>query len=162
MADIMRTQQRSVVHPLSGLRDEIDRMFDSFVSSPVGRLLPGMGGEMMPRVDVKETDKAFVISAELPGMKESDVDVSLSEGVLSISGEKKEEREEGKEGSFHVSERYWGQFRRSFRIPETVDENAIEASFAEGVLTLTLPKTQRKEPKKIQVGRKEGQEPGQT
>ncbi|MBF0334292.1 MAG: Hsp20/alpha crystallin family protein, partial [Alphaproteobacteria bacterium] len=86
MADIMRTQQRNVVHPLTGLRDEIDRMFDSFFASPVGRLLPTMSGDMMPRVDVKETDKAFVISAELPGMKESDVDVSLSEGVLSISG----------------------------------------------------------------------------
>lgn len=156
MADIMRAPQRSVVHPLTGLRDEIDRMFDSFFSSPVGRLLPGMTGDMMPRVDVKETETAFVISAELPGMKESDVDVSLSDGVLAISGEKKEEREETKEGSFHLSERYWGQFRRSFRIPETVDENAIEARFEDGVLMLTLPKTQPKEPKKIQIGRKEG------
>jgi HSP20 family protein len=93
-----------------------------------------------PAVDLVEKDKEYEITAELPGLDEKNVQVKLSDSTLTISGEKKEEREE-KERGYHLSERRYGAFRRAFRIPEGVDRERIEASFGKGVLTIKLPKS---------------------
>ena len=103
-------------------------------------------------MDVVETDEAFEVTAELPGMTEKDVDVSIAESVVTIRGEKKSEREE-KKGELHLRERSFGTFTRSFRMPENVKEDGISARFDKGVLTLTLPKTEKSQPqaRKIEV-----------
>ena len=99
-----------------------------------------------------ETDDAVQITAELPGMSENDIDISLSDGVLTLKGEKKDEKEVEDKG-YYLSERRFGFFQRSFRLPEGIDEDRIEASFDKGVLKITLPKTQEatKQAKKISV-----------
>jgi HSP20 family protein len=90
-------------------------------------------------MDVKETDKEIVIEAELPGMEEKDVSLTLQEGVLTVQGEKKIEYDEDKEND-HMMERRYGSFQRSLRLPDTVDEDKVEARFENGVLRITLPK----------------------
>ena len=99
-----------------------------------------------------EREGAYEISAELPGLDEKDVEVKLANGLLTIRGEKKEEREE-KEKDYYLSERRYGAFTRSFQVPEGVDADKVEARFAKGVLTVTLPKTAeaQKQEKKIEV-----------
>jgi HSP20 family protein len=149
---------------LFSLHREIDRLFDDFSRrfsmSPFGRRadwepLAGLGSDqadLVPRVDVMETDDAVQITAELPGMSENDIDISLSDGVLTLKGEKKEEKEVEDKG-YYLSERRFGFFQRSFRLPEGIDEDRIEASFDKGVLKITLPKTQEatNQAKKISV-----------
>lgn len=103
-----------------------------------------------PAVDIKETDEAFTIEAELPGMKKEDVKVTVDDGVLSIQGERKHE-EETEDKKHHRIERVYGSFLRRFTLPENVDENSIKASFQDGVLTLNLKKAEPKEPKAIEV-----------
>src|SRR5688572_9108482 len=133
-------------HPLVTLRDEIDRLFDDFFSSgrrvPFGRrgfdLDPWRRvqttlGMTFPTVDIAEDDKAYKITAELPGMTEKDIEVTLAGGALMLKGEKKEEREE-KEKDYYLSERRYGSFQRSFRLPEDADAEKIEASCKNGVL----------------------------
>jgi HSP20 family protein len=149
--------------PFESLRREVDRLFQDFqlgARSPFGRSLfdvePFWRGELSfgksPAVDVVDKDKAYEISAELPGMDESNVDVKFADGMLTIKGEKKEEKEENKKG-YHLSERRYGSFERSFRVPDGVDADKIEASFKNGVLTVTLPKTPeaQKSEKKIAI-----------
>ncbi|PCM44141.1 Hsp20/alpha crystallin family protein [Marinobacter sp. ANT_B65] len=103
-----------------------------------------------PAVDIKETDQAFTIEAELPGMDKKDVKVTVQDGVLSIEGERKHE-EESRDKKLHRIERYYGSFMRRFTLPDNVDENSVKASFKDGLLTLTLQKAEPKEPKAIQV-----------
>jgi HSP20 family protein len=133
-------------HPLDTLRRQIDRLFED---APFGRaatpdLEPfgrfSLGWATTPAVDLVEKDKEYLISAELPGLDEKNVEVKLSNGSLIISGEKKEQREEKDKGYF-LSERRYGSFRRAFRVPEGVDAEKIDASFAKGVLTVRLPKS---------------------
>jgi len=106
----------------------------------------------MPAVDVSETDKAYEITAELPGMDEKNVEVKVANGVLSIKGEKQEEKEEKKK-DYYKRERNFGSFERSFQVPDGVDTDRIEASFKKGVLLVTLPKSAeaQKAEKKIAV-----------
>lgn len=103
-----------------------------------------------PAVDIKETDQAFTIEAELPGMKKDDVKVTVQDGVLSIQGERKHE-EESNDKKHHRIERVYGSFLRRFTLPENVDENSIRASFQDGVLALSLKKAEPREPKAIEV-----------
>jgi HSP20 family protein len=149
--------------PLSRLRDEMDRMFDDFV----GRF-PGWGGRMLSTepmrrfermfgtnltaVDLVETDTAYELTAELPGLDEKDVEVGVTDNILTLKGEKKEERDE-KTAGMHVSERRYGTFQRSFTLPEDADPEQIAASFKKGVLKITCPKRPgaQKEAKKIEI-----------
>ena len=138
--------------PLESLRREIDRLFDSFHEGawrlPFGR--PAFNLELAwpretswaiaPAVDVAEKDKEYEITAELPGMDEKNIEIKMSNNVLTIKGEKKEEKEE-REKDYYLSERRYGSFTRSFQVPEGVDTGKIEATFAKGVLTVKLPKT---------------------
>ena len=105
-----------------------------------------------PKVDVTETKNEFSISAELPGMDDKDIDVTLGDGTLALKGEKKVEKED-KQGEFYSRERSYGSFQRTFKVPETIDQNKINASFNKGILTVKLPKTleSRKEVKKIPI-----------
>ncbi|HET6469075.1 MAG TPA: Hsp20/alpha crystallin family protein [Geminicoccaceae bacterium] len=132
--------------PFSALHREINRLFDD-----VTRGLGGLGGwggaEAAPRLDIKETENAIEIDAELPGVDEKDVEVQLADGVLTIKGEKKQERKEGKEPDWHLVERSYGSFVRQVALPAEVDEDKVEARFAKGVLTVTLPKSRAAETK---------------
>jgi HSP20 family protein len=98
-----------------------------------------LGGLVALKIDVSETDKAVEISAELPGLEEKDVEVNLQDDVLTIKGEKREEKKEEKK-NFYLSERRFGSFHRSFRLPETLDTAKVEARFDKGVLRVTVPK----------------------
>jgi HSP20 family protein len=135
--------------PLENLRREMDRLFDEFDwRSPFRRSVfdmePLWRGELTsattPAVDIAEKDKAYEITAELPGMDESNIEVKLSNGILTITGEKKEEKEEKKKG-YYLSERRYGSFERRFQVPPGVETGKIEANFKKGVLTVTLPKS---------------------
>ena len=107
-------------------------------------------GDWAPRVDIAETDKAFEIKAEIPEVNKEDVKVSVHNGVLTIQGERKQEKEE-KGKRYHRIERYYGSFTRSFTLPDNVDETKISASFKDGVLNLQIQKTEEVKPKSIEI-----------
>jgi len=107
-------------------------------------------GDWAPRVDIAETDKAFEIKAEIPEVNKEDVKVTVHNGVLTIQGERKQEKEE-KGKRFHRVERYYGSFTRSFTLPDNADETKISASFKDGVLTLEIEKTEEAKPKSIEI-----------
>jgi HSP20 family protein len=106
----------------------------------------------VPAVDIAETDKAYEITAELPGMDEKNIEVKFADGVLTIKGEKKDEKEEKKK-DYYLSERSYGSFQPSFQVPDGVDTDKIEATFKKGVLSVALPKSveAQKAAKKIDV-----------
>jgi HSP20 family protein len=146
--------------PFETFKHELDRLFDDFGfggrSLRRGRAFEPLWQDATftgaPAVDVAEKAEAFEVTAELPGMDEKEIEVKVSNGMLTITGETKEEREENKKDYF-LSERRYGTFQRTFGLPEGVDPERIEASFTKGVLTVTLPKSpeaQRKE-KRIAV-----------
>ncbi|MFA5941476.1 MAG: Hsp20/alpha crystallin family protein [Sinimarinibacterium sp.] len=165
-----KTKEAAVVpkeaarHPFETLRHEIDRVFEDFNRgtwrSPFSRMPfdvePFWRHELswgaMPAVDIVEKDKQYEIEAELPGMDEKNIEISLSDGMLTLKGEKSEEKEEKKKNCY-LSERHYGSFQRAFRIPVGVDADRIEASFAKGVLKVTLPKTAevQKREKKVEI-----------
>ncbi len=155
-------------HPLLGLRQEVDSLFDNFFSNfslgPFGRnpdefnLFPKMSTATIlnrgftPSMDVTETDDEFLISAELPGMNEKDIDLSLTDGQLVIKGEKKDERETKEEGR-HLMERHYGSIYRSMPLPEGIDEDTIDATYDKGILSITVKKTEgtKKETRRVEV-----------
>jgi len=155
---------RSVTDPWLAFRTDMDRLFDRFTSGigfpPLRRmfdLAPARRYEnsfnfTTPTVDLTEDEKAYKITAELPGMSEKDIDISLSGDMLVLKGEKHQEREEKTENRY-LSERSYGTFQRNFVLPDGVDRDQITAEFAKGVLSLTLPKTPevQKQQKKIEV-----------
>jgi HSP20 family protein len=110
---------------------------------------------MVPKVDVSESDKEIQIVAELPGLKQEDVDLSLADDVLTIRGETRESREE-REKQYHLTERSYGRFERSFQLPDFVDRERIAARFENGLLTVTLPKSEKARPsaRRIEIARK--------
>lgn len=123
--------------PFASLQREMHQLFEDAL-----RAYPARGGDgafITPTIDVKETDKTIEVAAELPGVDEKDVSVTFEDGVLTIKGEKKSEKEETK-GGYHVSERSHGAFLRSLKVPAAVDADKISASCAKGVLKVTLPK----------------------
>ena len=149
--------------PFESLRREVDRLFDDFDGGfwrspfrmPSFDVAPFRRGEAlaaMPAVDVSETDKAYEITADLPGMDEKNVEVKLANGVLTIRGEKQDEKEE-KRKDYYMRERSFGSFERTFAVPDGVDSDKIEASFKKGVLSVMLPKSAdaQKAEKKIAV-----------
>jgi len=132
--------------------EEWERRFDDLFGRPLWRL-PVEEKGWMPAVDVFEKEDRFVVKAELPGMKEEDIDVSVVGDTLSIKGEKKTETEIEEEG-YYRCERSYGSFYRSIPLPSTVDADKIEASFEDGVLEVALPKSAKIKPKKIAVSAK--------
>ncbi|RLB07000.1 MAG: Hsp20/alpha crystallin family protein [Deltaproteobacteria bacterium] len=132
---------------LDTLRREMDRLWDRFFSE---RPLEWLGGQWTPSLDVSETKDKVVVKAEIPGIDPKDIDVSLSNGVLTIKGEKKQEREE-KDENYHLVERSYGSFSRAVRLPAEVQEDKVKASYKDGVLKITLPKTERAKEKEIKI-----------
>ena len=159
-------RHEEVVSPFDTLRREVDRLFDEF--RPAGWRLPFRrpsafeltwprmeGWQVAPAMDMVEKGNAFEITAELPGLDEKNVEIKLSNGNLTIKGEKKEEKEE-REKEYYLSERRYGSFQRMFRVPEDVDTDKIEASFRNGVLTVTLPKSPAAKQSEKQISVKAG------
>jgi len=125
---------------------------DAFGPGAWGGRLAGMDLLRAPSADVMETQDEIRVMVELPGMRPEDVDVSLENHVLTISGEKKEERQEGgKDDRWHLSERRYGRFSRSFVLPQEVEQDRIAASFENGVLNVTIPKSERVKPRRIEI-----------
>lgn len=140
-------------HPWLDLRREVDDVFDRFSRGwgtprwPAWDMfkdfdVPFARASSLPQVDVSETSSAYEVSAELPGVEEKDMDVSISDGMLVIKGEKRDEREK-KAKDYHLTERSYGEFRRSFRVPDNVEPDKITASFSKGVLKVSLPKSKK-------------------
>ncbi len=144
---------------LLDLQNQMNRLFDEFFSRPFG-LSPffsgsTLWGDFAPRVDVSETDKEIVVSAELPGIEPEDINITLEHNMLTLSGEKRAEKEE-KDKRYYRLERSYGSFQRSIPLPEGIDEDKIDASFKHGVLTITLPKTAEAQQKRKQIEVKTG------
>jgi HSP20 family protein len=133
--------------PMFGLRREIDRLFDDAF---VGR---GTTASWLPAVDVHESPKELRLDVELPGVREQDVEVEVENGMLLIRGQKSaQQKEEDEEGRYHVVERSYGSFFRSFQLPAGVDEKQIRADFDQGVLHIRIPKAALPQPRRIQIG----------
>ena len=109
------------------------------------------GGMIVPAIDISETDDAVVLQAELPGMKKDDVKITLEDGVLTLSGEKKVVAEETKK-DYHRVERRYGRFHRAFNIPSGVDTSKADAKFEDGVLAIALPKSEAAKPRTLEIG----------
>jgi HSP20 family protein len=142
-----RNAARSDVTVFDTLQREIDRVFADFT-----RGFPSFGGgrDLMPSIDLTETDKEIEISAELPGLEEKDVQINLVDNVLTIKGEKKAEKEE-KDKSYRLVERSYGAFSRSIELPAGVNPDAIKANISKGVLKVSVPKPAPAQTKKIEV-----------
>jgi HSP20 family protein len=132
--------------PLFGPHSEINRLFDDTIAR--GQLAQG---EWTPAVNIRETDMALTFAVELPGVKLENVEVTADDGILTIRGEKTEERKEGEEGRYHLAERSYGSFTRRFQLPQGVDGEKIEAEFADGMLEVRIPKAALPQPKRIPV-----------
>ena len=131
--------------PVFGLRREIDRLFeDTF-----GR--GESGAAWTPAVDIRENQNELQLDVELPGLDPNDVEITAENGVLTIRGEKQIERKEGDDSRYHVVERSYGSFTRSFQLPQGLDESRIEATCDNGILSIHIPKSALPQPKKIQI-----------
>ena len=142
----------SLTGPVFGLRREIDRLFEDTFGGDARRT------GWAPAVDVREDNKEIVLEIELPGIKPSDVEVTAENGVLTVRGEKQSTSTEGNEGRYHVVERTYGSFTRSFQLPSAVDERRIEAEFQDGLLSVHIPKAALAQPRKIEI-RNSGSQP---
>lgn len=138
--------------PIFGLRREIDRLFDDTFARD--------GGGFTPAVDIKENDHEIRLDLELPGMRPEDVEITADNGVLTVRGEKQEERKEGEDDRYQVIERVYGTFVRTFQLPQGVDADQINAEFNNGVLSLHIPKAALPQPKRIEIaaGSQQGQQ----
>jgi HSP20 family protein len=132
---------------LMPLREAMDRLVQDSLVRPFG----WMGGTGVP-VDVEETDDAYVVTASLPGWKPEDVNVTVQEGTLTISGEHQEPEQAEQGTTYHLRERRVASFRRSISFPVPVEADKAQASYENGVLTLTLPKAESAKPKAIKIG----------
>lgn len=128
--------------------------FDSLMNRVLGSRYGVTSGpsEFMPPVNVREDGDKLVLEAELPGIKENDIEIEFENNILTIRGEKSHEREEGDGERYHVWERQYGSFQRSFTLPRTVRGEDVSASFDDGILTVVLPKTPEAKGRRIQIG----------
>jgi HSP20 family protein len=131
---------------LSSLRDEVNRLFDFSLPARDSGLFSGWS----PALDVFDDKDSLVVKVELPGLKKEEINISLHEGVLTVSGERKRDTEK-KEGQSFRSERYFGKFQRSVTLPTAVDSSKVSASYKDGVLSVELPKAEEAKPKQIAV-----------
>ena len=137
---------------LSTLQNEMNRLFNTAFDAPAsGGSGPAALRRWMPAMDLVETADHFVLRADLPGLTEQDVSIELEDTVLTVSGERRAEHEEDKEG-FHRVERAFGAFSRTLTLPKGVDAEAITASFDKGVLEVRIPKPEVRKPRRISIG----------
>jgi HSP20 family protein len=134
---------------LASVQDRVNRLFEDALR-PAYRQDEGMSAAWAPVVDIFETDKEIVLKVELPEVQEKDVDVKVEDNVLTVSGERRMEKEV-KEEHYHRIERSYGSFSRSFTLPQTVDRERIGAAYKDGMLRITLPKREEVKPKQIKI-----------
>jgi HSP20 family protein len=134
---------------LEKMRREMDRLWDSFFEERPRRRGEEIG-EWLPSLDVSETKGDLVVKAEIPGIDPKDIDISLTNDLLTIKGEKKQEKEE-KEENYHLIERSYGSFTRSIRLPKEVQSDKINASYKNGLLKITFPKSEEAKKKEIKI-----------
>ncbi len=134
---------------LEEMSTRLNRLFGRSAASSNGNEMM-VQADWTPSVDISETEEEFHIKAELPGVKKENVKVTLENGILTLQGERAQEREE-KGRKYHRIERSYGQFVRSFMLPDTVDDAKVKAEYRDGVLHLRLPKSERAKPKAIEV-----------
>ncbi|MDY6407425.1 MAG: Hsp20/alpha crystallin family protein [Pseudomonadota bacterium] len=144
---VKRTELEPRTNDVWGLQSDINRLFDAFMS-PLDTT--ETHSAMVPKLDVAELKDRFEIKAELPGMEEKDIDLSIEDGLLTISGEKKAETEE-KDKGYYLKECSYGTFSRSVRLPDNIADDKIEAKFKKGVLTIDLPKKAITPPKSRKI-----------
>ena len=134
---------------LLGAQEDLNRLFRrGWLRSPGDEI--AQAGAWTPAVDIYETEDSLVVEAELPGVDPKNIDVSVDEGVLSLKGERKLEKEV-KEENYHRVERAYGMFQRSVRLPSDVDADAIKANYESGVLKVSVPKVEPKKPKSVPI-----------
>ena len=133
-----------------GIQRDINRLFDHFLRGGVQADETFDTSYWTPAVDIAEQENEYAVKVELPGVSKEDVKISLESNILTIKGEKKQEKEETKK-NLHRVERSYGMFQRSFTLPSTVKSDKIDATFIDGVLTITLPKVEEAKPKQIEV-----------
>lgn len=135
---------------------EFENMLERYSKSGMSNLGKQMNTEMSfadwaPSVDIEEQEDKYLIKADLPGVEKKDIEVKYENGVLSIRGEKKTEKETGKGTKQHRTERFHGTFARSFTLPDAVKADQVDASYKDGVLTLSIPKQEEAKPKSIDI-----------
>ena len=135
---------------LENFRNEMDRLWDTFFEGKPRRRKACEDGEWFPSLNVSEIKSDIVVKAELPGMDPKDIDISLSDGMLTIKGERKHEKEE-KEEDYHLIERSFGTFARMVRLPKEVKRDKISASYKNGILKVILPKSEEARTKEIKI-----------
>jgi HSP20 family protein len=137
------------VRELDSLQSDMNRLFDRFFETR-----PANGGaarRWLPAMDLVETEDSLVLRADLPGMTEDDVDIEVKDGTLTVSGERRSESEDKKEG-YHRVERAFGRFSRALSLPDGIDASKISAAFDNGVLEVTIPKPEETKPTRIEIG----------
>jgi HSP20 family protein len=152
---ITRYSYRNPWRELDQLTNRLSRLFEDGSDSE----MPANAGAWLPAVSVEETENEMILTAELPGVKPENVDVQLENNILTIRGEKREERKEGDENRrYHLWERTYGAFHRSFTLPHTVRADDITADFKEGLLLVRMPKAPEARSRRIEVGRSHANE----
>lgn len=142
-------EERALWRPF-GLDKNIQQMFDRFLDFPKDWEFPMKGGELFPSVDISETPQEYTLRAEIPGMKKEDTKISVNNNVLTISGEKKSETKH-EDKKYHRVESYYGSFQRSFVLPDAIKTDKVAASFKDGVLTVTVPKSEEAKEKTVDI-----------
>jgi HSP20 family protein len=148
--ELTRYEPRSVWEPFPevwDLRNEMNRMFESFFGHPTER---GIERGWRPAVDIDEEKDSYIVRAELPGLKQDDIKISVSSNTLTLKGERKTEHKEKREG-YHCHERAYGEFYRTFQLPTEVDAEKIKAKHKDGILEIEIPKSERVKPKEIPI-----------
>lgn len=148
MTRLIKRNRRPLAEP-AGIFPDFDQMMAGFFR-PVGELPTTQRAGWVPAVDLEETDEAFVVEAELPGLKKDDVEVTFIDGMLTLSGERKFE-EEKEEKNYRRLERRYGSFSRSFNLGRQVDGDNVKAAFKEGMLSVTVPKKEAIKPRSIEI-----------
>jgi HSP20 family protein len=138
-----RPFSQELSNDLTDIHTQVNRLFDGFLGQPIERV-------WAPTADMYETKNQFVVSTELPGLSEKDIQLSLADDVLTIQGER-QWTDDAQEASRHRRERWFGKFERSFSLPAPVDAGQVKATYRDGVLTVNLPKAEENKPKEIKI-----------
>ena len=146
--ELVPRRRRRSWHEMEPFRNEMDRLWNQLLSEAPGGEFPAEG--WLPPLDISETKESLNVEAELPGLEVKDIDINLTGDILTIKGEKKQEKK--KDGKYyHCSECHIGSFQRSLRLPVNIQADKIDASFDKGILKITLPKTEEAKEKEIKI-----------
>jgi HSP20 family protein len=145
------------LYPTTRYAEPFDQLFDTFFGNAAGRTANGNSLMRAPETDVIETEREIRVVTEMPGLRRENIEIDVENNLLTIRGEKREQRTEGEKGRWHLAERRYGTFTRSFVLPRDVDADNIQAGFQNGVLTVTVPKSEKARRRRIEIGGEMGQ-----